>query len=593
MAVLNRNLVGIKNRPIKIIQFGCSARIRGTLDYAIQQMNEDGSFDGGIGLVTDTQSGKGGTLYKQDGRYTISFSGELKEGMPHHKIVSCIERFFDVFENYAEFLHEAESKHLEYIVTETGKHGITYDPTDSIKSSPRTLPVQLCAFLYHRYTFYQGDFYKGLKVISFEDMEQNGDHLRAFVLRVAREQIEEEAFITWLDQAVQFFNTKVTRQTKDATKEEVQFLNHRKGYTDHALIKVDYPSLWFVVSEDGESPLPVHEEMPWEVVSEFPKHKKGVLPRIDLHCDTLVNRVSKLNESLYENEGHLDLKRLSESGAFLQDFAIYLTQDFDPDMEKVYEEFKRVRGLLSDAEKEYSDTFSMVYSKRDLQRNFLMGKLSGLLSIEDCAMVNGKIERIEELYNQGVRLMTLTWNYENCMGYPNSKDEYTMNRGLKPFGLEAIQKMNELGIVIDVSHLSDGGFWDVIQHSKKPVMASHSNARALTPATRNMTDDMIQALAQNKGVMGMNFCPYFVGEKEDEMHLEDLVKHILHIRKVGGIDVIALGSDFDGIPGKLDIADCTEYYKLEEALREAGLKNEEIEKIWYKNAMRVLEANLK
>ena len=120
------------------------------------------------------------------------------------------------------------------------------------------------------------------------------------------------------------------------------------------------------------------------------------------------------------------------------------------------------------------------------------------------------MNRLHTLYQEGVRLVTLLWNEENCIGSPNSKDRKIMQKGLKPFGFEVVEQMNSLGMLIDVSHLSDGGFWDVLSTSSKPIVASHSNARALCEHPRNLSDDMIRALAEKGGVIGLNFYPYFV-----------------------------------------------------------------------------------
>ena len=316
------------------------------------------------------------------------------------------------------------------------------------------------------------------------------------------------------------------------------------------------------------------------------------MKRIDLHCDTLIRVAQKdFKGDLANNELQIDLNRLKESDALIQFFAIFLSQKFDPDMEKVYGEFQRVIGYLKTQEEKYPELFSVIHDKKDLSD--LGDKVGVVITIEDGAMINGKSDRVKELYDQGVRLITLTWNFENTLGYPNSPDPTLMSKGLKPFGIEVIKKMNELGMIVDVSHLSDGGFWDVMKYSTKPVMASHSNSRILTNHPRNMTDDMIKALSDNGGVMGLNFCPSFCGNDPEYTSVSDLVKHALHIKEVGGIEVLALGSDYDGIHGVQEMKDCTEYDKLAKGLSQAGFTDEEIEMVFYKNALRVINANLK
>jgi membrane dipeptidase len=187
----------------------------------------------------------------------------------------------------------------------------------------------------------------------------------------------------------------------------------------------------------------------------------------------------------------------------------------------------------------------------------------------------------------GVRLITLTWNFPNEIGFPNCQNEY-MNKGLTEFGKEVVYEMNKLGMVIDVSHLSDGGFYDVANLSSKPFVASHSNSRSIRSHTRNLTDDMIRTLAEKGGVTGINFCAAFLGSSRDG-RIDDMVEHIKHLRNIGGIDVIALGSDFDGIGNDVEIKDSSEMNKLAYELSKQGFNDDEIEKIFFKNALRVIK----
>ena len=127
----------------------------------------------------------------------------------------------------------------------------------------------------------------------------------------------------------------------------------------------------------------------------------------------------------------------------------------------------------------YSDDIAFAGKGADLEENRKKGKLSAFLTLEEGGVIHGDLDRVKGLYDMGIRLITLTWNYENCIGYPNSRDLKDMGKGLKPFGFSVIDEMNRLGMIVDVSHLSEGGFWDVVSHSKTPPVASHSNARAL------------------------------------------------------------------------------------------------------------------
>ncbi|MDD3139919.1 MAG: membrane dipeptidase [Lachnospiraceae bacterium] len=204
------------------------------------------------------------------------------------------------------------------------------------------------------------------------------------------------------------------------------------------------------------------------------------------------------------------------------------------------------------------------------------------------------MQNLKKYYDMGIRLITLTWNYENCFGFPNSVDNFTMNRGLKKFGKEAIEYMNCLRMLIDVSHLSDGGFWDVMKLSSKPVFASHSNCRALCNHPRNLTDEMIQAIGDNGGVIGLNFAPFFLNEnpKDDNGTIEIMERHLQHMIDVGGEDVVALGSDFDGISGNLEILSTDQIPFFLDRMESDGMSASIVEKIAYKNAYRVIKETI-
>ncbi len=154
-----------------------------------------------------------------------------------------------------------------------------------------------------------------------------------------------------------------------------------------------------------------------------------------------------------------------------------------------------------------------------------------------------------------------------------------------------MEEMNKLKMIIDVSHLSDGGFYDVVKHSKSPFVASHSNARAITDHPRNLTDEMIKILSNKGGVMGINFEKTFLGQSE-EGKLSEMIAHIKHIKNVGGIDSICIGSDFDGIETPSEIKSSDEIEKLINALEKESFHESEIEKILYKNALRVIKETI-
>ena len=209
--------------------------------------------------------------------------------------------------------------------------------------------------------------------------------------------------------------------------------------------------------------------------------------------------------------------------------------------------------------------------------------------MEDCVEIDGQLERFDRVYDDGVRMMTLTWNYENCIGFPNSRDHLLhTTKGLKAFGFDAVEKMNDLGIIIDVSHLSEAGFYDVASHSKKPFAASHSCCRALHDHPRNLTDRQLKTLADKGGIVGVNFYDQFLGDLGGYTTIESIVQHVLYLRKMAGIESICLGSDFDGIESALEFKDYAGYPAVIAAL-EKVLTDDEIDRICYGNFLRFFD----
>lgn len=320
----------------------------------------------------------------------------------------------------------------------------------------------------------------------------------------------------------------------------------------------------------------------------------NTIPFIDMHCDTLMQAWFRHKRQIYHfPSAMLDVERLRQGGAKAQFFAIFLQslrlkRMIGPLMPKDEAYIEKLAAVFRRTLEAHEEEISFAGSGRELEENWNRGKISAFLSLEDGREVRGRMERLEEYHQMGIRILGLTWNHPNCFGYPNSTDVTVMKRGLSDFGKEAVGELNRLGILIDVSHLSDGGFWDVARISKKPFVASHSNARALCPHTRNLTDEMIKAVGEAGGVIGLNQCPRFLYSGSDENRIEDLVAHLLHIRNVGGRECAALGSDFDGISGKLVLEGPQDYNRLADALERAGLSEDEIEEIYYKNVERVI-----
>ena len=308
---------------------------------------------------------------------------------------------------------------------------------------------------------------------------------------------------------------------------------------------------------------------------------------IDLHCDTFFELMRREGEELRENSLCVDLRKLKHAGSMVQMFACFLYAEEFKEIGGYSKAYERALEIITYAKEQFDkndDTISLVRNWEEVEHNTCVGKMSAILTIEEGGILEGDISRLEHLYQEGIRLMTLTWNYENCIGYPNK-----MSGGLKSFGIEVVKRMNELGMLIDVSHLSDQGFWDVIEYSSKPIVASHSNARSICNHARNLTDEMIKALAEQGGIAGINFYPYFVREN-GVSSADDLAEHVAHMYRVGGEDCIAIGTDFDGFDeGVTEIEHIGEMNLFYEAIKRKGFTERQIEKIWYQNAERLLK----
>ena len=233
------------------------------------------------------------------------------------------------------------------------------------------------------------------------------------------------------------------------------------------------------------------------------------------------------------------------------------------------------------------DVIRPALTASQIERNFAQGKMSAVLTVEDGVTIDGRLENVDRYAQLGVRMVALTWNYENCLGFPNSEDPALNARGLKPFGRDAVRRMNELGIAVDVSHLSEGGFWDVARVSQKPFVASHSCAKALCGHRRNLTDEQLRALAEKGGVCGVNFMAQFLHEDQSDSRstIRDVMANLVHIKNAAGIDVLAIGSDYDGIGSTLEWGDWSGSRMLVDAMQ-AYFTDDEIEKICWKNALR-------
>lgn len=318
---------------------------------------------------------------------------------------------------------------------------------------------------------------------------------------------------------------------------------------------------------------------------------------VDMHCDT-ITKLYKQSGNLSSNDMHIDINKLNKGECLLQNFAIFTNlANEDSNFTKASIDYYYSQLELN------KDSIRPVYKYEDVLNNENNGYINAMLTLEEGSVVDKDLNNLNWFYDKGVRMITLTWNYPNGIGYPNvdlsvehnNDPTYDFNTkdGLTDFGIEYVKRCNDLGIIIDVSHLSDKGFYDVCKYSDKPFVASHSNARSVCKAGRNLTDDMIKMLAQKGGVTGLNYCSAFIDNDDQNFTtIEGMVKHINHIVNIGGIDCVGLGSDFDGIENGLETKDASGVQLLYKELKKY-YSEDDIEKIFYKNVLRVYSKCLK
>lgn len=325
----------------------------------------------------------------------------------------------------------------------------------------------------------------------------------------------------------------------------------------------------------------------------------------DMHCDTIAEIYNRRQDGetlgIEKNGLHIDLDKLERGGYGLQNFAMFAHMENLKGIMSLPEYAFMLADTFHTEMKKFPERVGIVKSFRDIEENQKAGRLSAMLTMEEGAICEGKLEYLRIFYELGVRMFTFTWNFKNELASPNhvvmsglhtGTFEPDTEHGLTERGLEFLAEMERLGMIVDVSHLGDRGIFDVIDQAKKPFVASHSNARAVCGHCRNLTDPMIRGLAEKGGVMGINYCPSFLRDKERhgapmKVSLDDIVLHIRHIMNVGGIESVGLGSDFDGTAISFEMKDASDLPMLEEKLRKEGFTETEIEKIFYKNVLRV------
>ena len=324
-------------------------------------------------------------------------------------------------------------------------------------------------------------------------------------------------------------------------------------------------------------------------------HREALV--VDTHCDTLkclLPEFTRPRDSMWDdrsdigmgvrsNLGHVDVPRLLEGGVDCQVFAVSSGRSRTPShplrtalemIDRFYRECESC-GTLTPV--------TSIDEVLDAKRN---GMVAGLLSIEGADVIEGRIEMLRVFHRLGVRMVGLVHSLRNQLA--DGVTDRRTGGGLSELGAQAVEELNRLGMIIDVSHINDEGFWDVLDHTKHPVIASHSNSRAICGHPRNMTDEMIVALAENGGVMGMNFAPSFV--HPTLATLQGVVDHIDHIVDLVGPDHVGLGSDFDGIPSTpVGLEDATRMPYITEELVKREYNEVDIKKILGGNHLRLMK----
>ena len=304
---------------------------------------------------------------------------------------------------------------------------------------------------------------------------------------------------------------------------------------------------------------------------------------IDLHCDTIMQLLDHPDSGdLYRNTWKIDIEKLQKAHSKVQDFALFINlgKTNDP-----YGRYEEMRNLCTTQIHLYGEHIQHVLSYQDVKSVYESGKIGALMSIEEGGVLGGDLDKLKQAYQDGVRLITLTWNYPNGLGEPHCGEQH---KKLTPKGIEFVEVMQDLGIIVDCSHLNDAGTEQLGDILDVPFVASHSNAREITAHTRNLPDNLIKLIANKGGVIGLNFAQSFLGTSPVS-RIEDIVKHGLYLINKGGEDVVALGTDFDGIKPNTEIKDTSEMYRLYDAFKEAGLSVEQCEKLFWKNADRLLK----
>ena len=304
------------------------------------------------------------------------------------------------------------------------------------------------------------------------------------------------------------------------------------------------------------------------------------IPYFDAHCDSIGMALGE-QDSLRRNKHSVDLERGKKLGRYAQIFALYDDVDHTP-AEKMWERCCQLHRRFEKELAENSDCIALCRTGEEIDRAVCENRTAALLSIESADLLQCRIDRIETVAGWGTQLMNLTWNHANAISGSNCRES---ERGLSAHGRDFVRELEAYGIYADVSHLSDAGFWDLVRMARQPIVASHSNARALCPHGRNLTDDMFRAVRDSGGVVGINYYKGFVGGSSD---LDALARHIEHFLALDGEKTLCFGSDFDGCSPLADgITGLESIPGLYVYLRQRGYGEALLEDLFWNNLRRM------
>ncbi|MDW7651873.1 MAG: dipeptidase [Bacillota bacterium] len=318
-------------------------------------------------------------------------------------------------------------------------------------------------------------------------------------------------------------------------------------------------------------------------------HREAVV--VDGHCDTVhlfLGNKEPYSFGEKNDVGHIDLPRLREGGVDVQFFAVYIEPEFKP-----YGALRRTLTLIEYFWREMEkcrDSVTVVQSTGDLESALLEKKLAVLLSMEGGEPLED-LDVLHVLYRLGLRSVGLTWNQRNMLADGVGVGQAA--GGLTHLGQDMVREMNKLGMIVDAAHLAPRGFYDLLDAASAPFVVTHANAKAVCDHRRNLDDDQLRALQEQGGVVGLTYYPPFV-HRSGLASLDDLLDHFCHIAEHIGTDVLALGSDFDGIPESVrGLDDVSLLPNLTEGLLKRGFSSSEIKNILGGNFLRVLRTVLK